>query len=189
VTAVNSVSPVTAKGCPSSTTLKATRGPDAERADAFFGTTLVTCMAARHNTLLLLLVTGCVNPYMAVPPVWSRPSCVLLARVTETVPPPGIPSCTAPPPSWMAQSWPRIVAPSRHPAARTNTRLPRPLPVLLAAMQNGTHGATGRHAVSLLSALSCPHLGISHTVASSSRHVPREMQSCVVPPPTGSYRV
>ena len=186
---VNSVSPVSAKGCPSSTTLKAVRGPDADSADAFFGIMLVTPMAALHTRVCSW--PGCTNPYMAVPSVCNRPVCVLLARVVVETPLPGIPSCTAPPPSLRAQSCPRIVVPSLHRAARTNTRLTRPLPAVLAAMQNGTHGATGRHAISPLSALSCPHLGTSHTVASSSRHVPREMQSCVVAPPlvVASYRV
>ena len=111
---------------------------------------------------------------------------VARADVTER----GMPSCTesGPPPS-SAQSWPRMVAPSRHRAARTKARLVRPLPADRAAMQNGMHGAVGRHAVSALSATSCPHLGISHTVASSSRHVPREMQSWVRSCALASYRV
>ncbi len=161
------------------------RGPDADWADAFFWTTLVTPSAARHTRV----TPGCTNPYTAVPPVCRRPRCVLPARATAT--PAGMPSCTDPGPSApfsRAQSCPRIVAPSLHRAARTNTRFAPALPALLAAMQNGKHGATGRHAVSPLSEASCPHRGISHTVASSSRHVPREMQSCVVPAPA-SYRV
>jgi hypothetical protein len=80
---------------------------------------------------------------------------------------------------WIAQSWPRIVAPSLQRAARTNTRLTLPLPALLAAMQNGKHGADEMHAFSAFRALSCPHRGISQIVASSSLHVPLAMQSWV----------
>lgn len=147
-------------------------------------TTLVTPMAARQTRDS----PGCTNPYTAVPPVWSRPAMVLAARVDVTDR--GMPSCTdAGPESASAQSCPRIVAPSRHRPARTKARFARPLPAALAAMQNGTHGAVGTHAVSALSGASCPHLGISHTVASSSRQVPREMQSCVRSCDRASYRV
>jgi hypothetical protein len=55
-------------------------------------------------------------------------------------------------------------------------------------MQNGKHGATGMHASGSLSPTSCPHLGTTQTVASTSRHVPREMQS-VVAAPCCVYRV
>ena len=141
-------------------------------ADRFFGTMLVIPRA---------LVQACVvadTPNTAVPPVWSRPRWVVPALLA--VPVRERPSCVVPGVDvWIAQSWPRIVAPSRHRAARTNTRLTLPLPARLAAMQKGKHGAVGMQAVSPFSALSCPHLGISQTVASSSRHVPLEMQSCV----------
>jgi hypothetical protein len=130
---------------------------------------------------------GCSTPYTAVPPVCSRPLRVLSARVAMPVR--GRPSCTefGPPASASVQSCPRIVAPSRHRPARTSARLPRPLPAERAAMQNGMHGAVGMHAVSAF----CPaaQRGISHTVASSSRHVPREMQSCVRSSGRASYRV
>jgi hypothetical protein len=47
-------------------------------------------------------------------------------------------------------------------------------------MQNGMHGAELTQASSpRLAEKSCPHLGTSHTTASSSRHVPRAMQSVV----------
>ncbi len=170
------VSPVTAKGWPSSTTLYATR--------AGRSTTLVTPRAGRQ----MRESPGCTKPYTAVPPVCKRPACVLVARAELTDR--GMPSCTesGPAPA-SAQSCPRIVAPSRHRAARTKARFARPLPADRAAMQKGTHGATGMHAVSALSPASCPHRGISHTVASSSRQVPREMQSCVRSSARASYRV
>jgi hypothetical protein len=178
------VSPVRAKGCPSATTLYDTRVPDAEMADAFLGTVLVTPAAGWHTRVS----PGCTKPYMAVPPVCRSPDSVLAARVTE--PRAGMPSCTdaGPAEADSAQSCPRIVTPSRQRPARTSTRLVWPLPALLAAMQNGKHGAVAMQAVSPLSAVSCPHRGISQTVASSSLQVPREMQSCVVPCPA-SYRV
>jgi hypothetical protein len=47
-------------------------------------------------------------------------------------------------------------------------------------MQKGKHGASGRQAFSPFALCSCPQRGTTHTVASSSRHVPRAMQSCVV---------
>ena len=132
-------------------------------------------------------LAGCTRPYMAVPPVCRSPPCVLAAVLV--IPVRGMPS-------WIdegddplsVQSCPRIVAPSRQRPARTNARLVRPLPALRAAMQNGMHGAVGMHASSAFRAVSCPHRGTSQTVASSSRHVPLEMQSCVVPAPA-SYRV
>ena len=125
----------------------------------------------------LALHTPAWLPNTAVPPVCRSPVAVLAARLFALA---GIPSWivsgVAPP---SAQSCPRIVTPSRQRAARTNTRFARPFPAARAAMQKGMHGAVAMHAVSPLSWRSCPHLGTSHTAASSSRHVPLEMQSCV----------
>jgi hypothetical protein len=75
-----------------------------------------------------------------------------------------------------AQSWPMSMSPSRHRPARARNRLSRPLPAARAAMQNGKHAASGTHPRPPGSA----HRGTTHTVASTSRHVPRAMQSCVV---------
>jgi hypothetical protein len=179
-----------ANGWPPSTTLYDTRGPDADRAEAFLGTVLVTPRAGWQTRVS----PGWTKPYTAVElSVCSRPVRVLPATVA--VPPRGMPS-------WIefelepdrAQSCPRIVTPSRQRPARTSTRFVRPLPALLAAMQKGKHGAVWMQAVSPFSGRSCPQRGTSQMVASSSLHVPREMQSWLggglpSPPDRGSYRV
>jgi hypothetical protein len=74
-----------------------------------------------------------------------------------------------------AQSWAMSISPSRHRPARARNRLSRPLPAARAAMQNGKHGASGTHP-----SPPSTHRGTTQTVASTSRHVPRAMQSCVV---------
>jgi hypothetical protein len=80
----------------------------------------------------------------------------------------------------IAQSRPVSISPSRHRAAFASIRLSRPLPAERAAMQKGKQGASGRHAFSPLTICSFPQRGTTHTVATTSRHVPLAMQSCVV---------
>jgi len=69
------------------------------------------------------------------------------------------------------------VRPDRQRRAPASTRLSPALPLALAAMQKGKHAAVGMHALGSRRLASCPHRGTTHTVASTSRHVPREMQS------------
>ena len=77
------------------------------------------------------------------------------------------------------QSRASTVRPVRHRLAPASIRFSRPLPVGRTAMQKGKHAAVGTHARGPLGDASCPHRGTTHTVASVSRHVPREMQSVV----------
>lgn len=77
------------------------------------------------------------------------------------------------------QSRASTVRPVRHRAAPASIRFSRPLPVGRTAMQKGTHAAVGTQARGSLAPASWPHRGTTHTDASVSRHVPREMQSVV----------
>ena len=76
-----------------------------------------------------------------------------------------------------AQSRSSSVLPVRHRPCPRKKRLPRPLPLGRAAMQNGLHTAPARHARSLTTRGVSAQRGSSHTVASTSRQFPRLTQS------------
>lgn len=175
-------------GWPSRRTLYAVRWA----LELALGSTLVTRAFRTHAWLDE-------KPNTSTPPVCSRLPFVRAARLERSSD--GIPSCTlSGVDDCSAQSWPSTVTPDRQRADRTSTRLAPAEPAARAAMQNGKHGAVGMHAMPpAFRFASWPHRGISQTVASSSRHVPREMQSRVgsvvrsplVPSDAGvvSYRV
>ena len=170
------VSPVTANGWSNRRTLAARRA----RTSTGFVSTLVTREARLHSGLCVRVST---SPNTATPLVCSRSDEVAVALLTLNTEE-GPPACTVPAdPASSAQSCFRMVMPSLHRRAPVSTRFSRPLPAMRAAMQNGMHVAVLRQASSLFpeepAPTSCPHRGISHTAASSSRQVPRAMQSAV----------
>ena len=92
----------------------------------------------------------------------------------------GVPSTlpTLAPPWVSTQSWSTSVEPSRHRGAPMKKRFFRPCPVGRAAMQKGRQLLpVSVHASRLLADTEAPQRGMSHTVASTSRQLPRVMQS------------
>ena len=146
-----------AKGCP----LTRIRAADAGGGGGW-STTVVTRGARWHSC------GWYVDPNMAFSP---DPAAQPIAPTSPMLEPTSPGDVVA-----SAQSWPISISPSRHRPARARNRLSRPLPAARAAMQKGKHAAAGTHPSPPPSA----QRGTTHTVASTSRHVPRAMQSCVV---------
>jgi len=124
-TSTSAVSPVMAKGWPYTLTLADDTCPATGRSTA------VVMREARWHSCVLWDVANT----LAVPPAGVQLAAPLSAMLGPT---------SAGVVLAIAQSRPVSTSPSRHRPDRTSTRLSRPLPAALAAMQKGKQGASCR---------------------------------------------